>query len=42
MRVESLLGKPVSVTGAFTLRTFNQPQIDVSESHLVPIAIAAQ
>jgi predicted lipoprotein len=40
--VESLVGKPVSVTGAFTLRTQNQPSVDVSEVSLVPIAIAAQ
>ena len=28
--VEALVGKPVSVTGAFTLRTQNQPSVDVS------------
>jgi predicted lipoprotein len=38
----SLVGTPVSVTGAFTLRTQNQPSVDVSEIHLVPIEIAAQ
>ena len=40
--VQSLVGKPVSVTGAFTLRTQNQPSVDVSEIHIVPIEIAAQ
>lgn len=39
---QSLLGKPVTVTGAFTLRTFNQPQIDVSTITLVPVELAAQ
>ena len=39
--VESLVGKPISVTGAFTLRTQNQPSVDVSQVSLVPIAIAA-
>jgi predicted lipoprotein len=37
--VEGLAGKPVTLTGAFTLRTFNQPRIDVSEIHLVPVGI---
>jgi predicted lipoprotein len=40
--VESLVGKPVAVTGAFTLRTQNQPSVDVSQVSLVPIAIVAQ
>ena len=40
--VESLVGKPVSVTGAFTLRTQNQPSVDVSQVSVVPIEIAAQ
>ncbi len=40
--LESLLGQPVSVTGAFTLRTQNQPSVDVSQVSLVPIVIAAQ
>ena len=39
--VESLVGKPVSVTGAFTLRTQNQPSVDVSQLSIVPIEIAA-
>jgi predicted lipoprotein len=39
--LESLLGQPVSVTGAFTLRTQNQPSVDVSQVSLVPISIAA-
>jgi predicted lipoprotein len=38
---QSLLGKPVTVEGAFTMRTFNQPQIDVSEIALVPLELAA-
>ena len=40
--VEALLGKPVTVTGAFTMRTFNQPSVDVSEISLVPVELAAQ
>ena len=39
--LESLLGQTVSVTGAFTLRTQNQPSVDVSQVSLVPISIAA-
>jgi predicted lipoprotein len=39
--VESLAGQQVTVTGAFTLRTFNQPQIDVSNITIVPVEIAA-
>jgi predicted lipoprotein len=39
--VASLVGQPVTVTGAFTLRTQNQPSVDVSEIHLVPIEIVA-
>ena len=39
--VESLVGKPVTVTGAFTLRTQNQPSVDVSQVSLVPLEIAA-
>jgi predicted lipoprotein len=35
----SLVGQPVTLTGAFTLRTFNQPAVDVSEIVLVPLAI---
>ena len=38
--VESLAGQPVSITGAFTLRTQNQPSVDVSELMIVPIEIA--
>jgi predicted lipoprotein len=37
--VEGLVGQPVAVTGAFTLRTFNQPLIDVSGITLVPLGI---
>ncbi len=40
--IPALVGKPISVTGAFTMRTLNQPSIDVSEIHIVPIEIAAQ
>jgi predicted lipoprotein len=40
--VASLVGKPVSITGAFTLRTQNQPSVDVSQVSIVPIEIAAQ
>ncbi len=36
---ENLLGKSVDFTGAFTLRTFNQPTIDMSQIELVPIEI---
>lgn len=35
----SLVGKPVTLTGAFTLRTFNQPAVDVSQIVLVPLTI---
>ena len=37
---ESLLGQTVDFTGAFTLRTFNQPTIDVSEIQLVPVELS--
>ena len=37
--VASLVGQPVTLTGAFTLRTFNQPAVDVSEIVLVPLSI---
>lgn len=37
---EALAGKTIDFTGAFTLRTFNQPIIDVSEIQLVPIEIS--
>jgi predicted lipoprotein len=36
---ESLAGQPIEFTGAFTMRTFNQPSIDVSEIRIVPIEI---
>jgi predicted lipoprotein len=39
MDFESLVGQTVDFTGAFTLRTFNQPTIDVSEITLVPIEL---
>lgn len=39
--VEALVGQPVLITGAFTLRTQNQPSVDVSQVSLVPIEIAA-
>jgi predicted lipoprotein len=39
--VASLVGKPVTVTGAFTLRTQNQPSVDVSQVSVVPIQITA-
>jgi predicted lipoprotein len=38
---QALLGTQVTVTGAFTLRTFNQPQIDVGTITLVPVELAA-
>ena len=36
---ENLLGKTIDFTGAFTLRTFNQPVVDVSEIQVVPIEV---
>ena len=36
---EGLVGQRVTLTGAFTLRTFNQPSVDVSQIVLVPVAI---
>ncbi len=36
---ENLQGKTIDFTGAFTLRTFNQPTIDVSQIELVPIEV---
>ena len=36
----SLQGKQVDLTGAFTLRTFNQPRIDVSTITLVPVELS--
>ncbi len=35
----NLAGKTVDFTGALTMRTFNQPSIDVSELQIVPIAV---
>lgn len=37
---ENLTGKEIDFTGAFTLRTFNQPTIDISEIALVPIEVS--
>lgn len=37
---EALEGQPIEFTGAFTMRTFNQPTIDVSEVRIVPIEVA--
>ena len=34
---ENLVGKTISLKGAFTIRTFNLIQIDVSELNIVPI-----
>lgn len=36
----SLEGQQVTVTGAMTMRTFNQPTIDVSQLSVVPVEIA--
>ena len=36
---EDLVGKTISFTGAFTIRTFNLLQIDVSEIPIVPVEI---
>ncbi len=36
---ESLQGKHIDFTGAFTTRTFNQPTIDISEINVVPIEV---
>jgi len=38
---QALLGTPVEVVGAFTMRTFNQPRIDVCTITLVPVELAA-
>ena len=38
---EGLEGQQISMTGAMTMRTFNQPQIDVSELRIVPIEVEA-
>jgi predicted lipoprotein len=37
---QPLLGQQVEVTGALTMRTFNQPRIDVSTLTIVPVEIA--
>ena len=34
---DNLIGKPVSFKGAFTIRTFNLVDIDVSELPIVPV-----
>lgn len=39
---EALVGTPVEVMGALTMRTFNQPQIDVSTLSIVPLEISAR
>ena len=36
---DSLVGKTISFQGAFTIRTFNLPQIDISEILIVPVQI---
>jgi predicted lipoprotein len=36
---DNLIGKPVSFKGAFTIRTFNLVDIDVSEIPIVPVEI---
>lgn len=38
----SLEGQRVSLTGAMTMRTFNQPTIDVSELDIVPVEVEVQ
>ncbi len=38
----NLTGKTIDFTGAMTMRTFNQPSIDVSELQLVPIEITVR
>jgi predicted lipoprotein len=40
VRPELTVGQPVTLTGALTVRTFNQPQIDVSTLTIVPIEVA--
>jgi predicted lipoprotein len=42
LETEGLEGQQVSLTGALTMRTFNQPEIDVSTLFIVPIEVAAQ
>jgi predicted lipoprotein len=37
---DGLAGQAIDFTGAFTLRTFNQPSIDVSEIYIVPIEVS--
>jgi predicted lipoprotein len=41
LETEGLEGQPIEFTGAFTMRTFNQPTIDVSEVRIVPLEVAA-
>ena len=36
---DNLVGKPLSFKGAFTIRTFNLPEIDVSEIPIVPVEL---
>ena len=36
---ENLEGQTIDFTGAFTIRTFNQPTIDVSEIQIVPVEV---
>ena len=36
---ENLEGQAIDFTGAFTIRTFNQPTIDVSEIQIVPVEV---
>lgn len=36
---ENLEGQAIEFTGAFTIRTFNQPTIDVSEIQIVPVEV---
>ena len=39
---EALVGQTIDFTGAFTLRTFNQPTIDVSEIQIVPTEVSVR
>jgi len=36
---DNLVGKPISFKGAFTIRTFNLPEIDVTEIQIVPVEL---
>jgi hypothetical protein len=40
VRAELSEGQSVTLTGAMTMRTFNQPSIDVSTLTIVPIEMA--